>query len=204
MKTLEECQHWMNSTNTLVRPVSDIVVDRGYQCKFDECAYTVKDGKTARGHIVQVHEADPDICLSEVKVQKVFNSHLHKYCVVRAENPEFDMETEKGRMLAAFREQAKELLPKASPIGILLFIRGLILASAKQDLRLANAFIAWSRWDLMVDGIEWKTLRDMTAIPTIKDRLHHITVECREYIKEICKDLNQGSAIIRREIMDNE
>ena len=55
-----------------------------------------------------------------------------------------------------------------------------------------------------MDGIEWKTLRDMAAIPTIKDRLHHITVECREYIKDICKDLNKGSAIIRREIMDNE
>ena len=75
---------------------------------------------------------------------------------------------------------------------------------AQQDLRLLNAFIAWSRWDLLVDGIEWKILRDMAAIPTMKDPLHHITDECRAYIKEICKDLNKGSAILRREIMDNE
>ena len=107
----------MNSTNTLARPVSDIVVNLGYQCKFDGCAYTVKDGKTARGHIVQVHEADSDTYLSEVKVQKVFNSYLHKYCVVETESMEFDMKTETGRMLAAFRQQVKELLPKASPIG---------------------------------------------------------------------------------------
>ena len=174
MKTLEECRDWMNSINTLTRPVADIVVDTGYQCKFDGCTYTVKDRHTARKH-VQDHEADPDIYLSEVKVQKMFNSYLHKYCVVEIENAEIDIETETGRMLAAFRQQAKELLPKASPIGILLLYTWLILASAKQDLRLSNAFIAWSRWDLLVDGIEWKTLRDMAAIPTIKDRLHHIT-----------------------------
>jgi hypothetical protein len=115
---VEECRHWMESINTLPRPVSDIIVEPGYQCKFDGCIYTVKDGKTARGHITQFHEADPDVYLSEVKVQKMFNSNLHKYCVVEAENTEFDMETETGRMLAAFRQQAKELLPKASPIGI--------------------------------------------------------------------------------------
>jgi hypothetical protein len=118
VKTLEECRDWMNSVNTLTRPVADIVVNDGYQCKFDGCTYTVKDRYTARKH-VQDHEVDPDIYLSEVKVQNVFNSYLHKYCVVEAENTEFDMETERGRTLAAFRQQAKELLPKASPIGIL-------------------------------------------------------------------------------------
>ena len=92
-------------------------MDTGYQCKFPGCTYTVKDKETARRH-VQDHEADPDSYLSKVKVQKVFNSNLHKYCVVQAENTEIDMETETGRMLAAFRQQAKELLPKPSPIGI--------------------------------------------------------------------------------------
>jgi uncharacterized protein (DUF2235 family) len=106
----------MDSINTLTRPVTDIVVDDGYQCKFNGCNYTVKDKETARRH-VQDHEADPDIYLSKVKVQKVFNSHLHKYCMVEIESMQFDMETETGRMLAAFRQQAKELLPKASPIG---------------------------------------------------------------------------------------
>jgi hypothetical protein len=111
----------MDTINTLTRPVADIVMEDGYQCKFDRCTYMVKDRHTARKH-VQDHEADPDICLLKVKVQKVFNSHLHKYCVVRAENPEFDMETETGQMLVVFRQQAKELLPKASLIGILLTI----------------------------------------------------------------------------------
>src|SRR5215471_19817215 len=179
----EECRQWMDSTNILMRPVSDIIMDTGYQCKFPGCTYTVKDKEMARRH-VQDHEADPDSYLSKVKVQKVFNSNLHKYCVVEAENTEIDMETETGRMLAAFRQQAKELLPKPSPIGIFLLYTRLILASAQQDLRLSNAFIAWSRWDLLVDGIEWMTLRDMAATPTMKDRLHHIMVECRGYIKD--------------------
>jgi hypothetical protein len=202
-KTLEECRHWMDSTSTLTRPVSEVIVDTGYQCKFDGCTYAVKDQRTAQKH-VQDHEVNPVIYLSEVKVQKVFNSNLHKYCVVEAENMELDMETEMGRMLAAFRQQAKELLSKAAPTGIFFLSWCLILASVKQDLRLSNAFIAWSRWDLLVDGIEWKTLRDMAAMPTMKDPLHHIIDECRAYIKEICKDLDKGSAIIRREIMDNE
>ena len=117
MKTLEECQHWIASANILTRSVSDIVVNDGYQCKFNQCTYTVKDEKTARAHVVQVHDANPDSYLSQIKVQKIFNSYLHKYCVVEAENAEIDIETETERMLAAFRQQAKELLPKASPIG---------------------------------------------------------------------------------------
>ena len=103
MKTLEECQDWMNSINTLTRSVADIVVNDGYQCKFNGCIYTVKDKETARRH-VQEHETDPDSCLSKVKVQMMFNSYLHKYCAVEAENAEIDIETETGWMLATFRQ----------------------------------------------------------------------------------------------------
>lgn len=102
--------------NVLTRPVSEVMVEDGFQCRFDGCNHAVKDRATARKHVLD-HDADPDNYLLEVKVQKVFNSNLHKYCVVEAENQEFDVETETGRMLAAFRQQAKELLPKASPIG---------------------------------------------------------------------------------------
>ena len=107
----------MDSINVLTRPVSDVVVDDGFRCRFDGCTHTVKDRPTARKH-VQDHEVDPETYLLEVKVQKVFNSNLHKYCVVEVEDTGFDETTEAGRMLAAFRQQAKELLPKASPIGI--------------------------------------------------------------------------------------
>ena len=41
----------------------DIVVDDEYQCKFNECTYTVKDKETARRH-VQEHEVDPDSYLT--------------------------------------------------------------------------------------------------------------------------------------------
>ena len=107
----------MASVNVLTRPVSEVVED-GFQCRFDGCIHTVKDRPTARYHVVHEHRADPDTYLLEVKVQKVFNSNLHKYCVVEVEDTGFDETTEAGRMLAAFRQQAKELLPKASPIGI--------------------------------------------------------------------------------------
>ena len=105
----------MNFTNTLTRSVTDVMMNTKYQCKFDECTYTVRDRHTARKH-VQDHEADPDIYLSEVKMQKVFNSYLHKYCVMKTESMKFDMKTETRRMLAAFKQQVKELLLKASPI----------------------------------------------------------------------------------------
>ena len=108
----------MASVNVLTRPVSDVIVDDGYQCRFDGCIHAVKDRATARKHVVLDHEADPDTYLLEVKVQKVFNSNLHKYCVVDATDTGIDETTEAGRMLAAFRQQAKELLPKPSPTGI--------------------------------------------------------------------------------------
>ena len=107
----------MDSVNVLMRPVSEVMVDDGIQCRFDGCIYVVKDRKTGRQH-VQDHKADPDVYLLDVKVQKIFNSNLHKYCVVDAVSTGIDETTEAGRMLAAFRQQAKELLPKSSPIGI--------------------------------------------------------------------------------------
>ena len=109
----------MASVNVLTRPVSEVIMGPGFQCRFDGCTYVVKDRKTARQH-VQDHKADPDVYLLEVKVQKVFNSNLHKYCVVEAEDTGIEETTEAGRMLAAFRQQVKELLPKASLIGIFI------------------------------------------------------------------------------------
>jgi hypothetical protein len=97
--------------------VSEVIVDDGFQCRFDGCTYVVKDRKTARQH-VQDHKTDPDIHLLKIKVQKIFNSNLHKYCVVDAVDTGIDEMTEAGQMLAAFRRQAKELLPKPSLTGI--------------------------------------------------------------------------------------
>ena len=108
----------MDSINVLTRPVSEVIVDDGFRCRFDGCIHAVKDRQTARKHVLLDHGADPDTYLLKVKVQKVFNSNLHKYCMVEVEDTGFDETTEAGRMLAAFRQQAKELLPKASPIGI--------------------------------------------------------------------------------------
>jgi hypothetical protein len=117
VKTYEECRDWMDSANVLTRPVSDVIMDDRYQCRFDGCIHAVKDRATARQH-VQEHNADPDMYLLDVKVQKVFNSNLRKYCVVEAVDTGIDETTEVGWMLAAFRRQAKELLPKPSPIGV--------------------------------------------------------------------------------------
>ena len=114
----EECRHWMDSINVLTRPVSEVIVDDGFRCRFDGCIHAVKDRQTARKHVLLDHGADPDTYLLKVKVQKVFNSNLHKYCIVEAVDTGIDETTEAGRMLVAFRQQAKELLPKASPIGI--------------------------------------------------------------------------------------
>ena len=95
-------------------------MDDGFRCRFDGCIHAVKDRQTARKHVLLDHGADPDTYLLKVKVQKVFNSNLHKYCIVEAVDTGIDETTEVGRMLAAFRQQAKELLPKASPIGIFI------------------------------------------------------------------------------------
>ena len=86
-------------------------MDDGFQCRFDGCIHSVKDRPTARKHVLLDHGADLDMYLLKVKVQKVCNSNLHKYCMVEVEDTGFDETTEAGQMLAAFRQQAKELLP---------------------------------------------------------------------------------------------
>lgn len=75
----------------------------GFQCRFDGCTYVVKDIKTARQH-VQYHKTDLDVHLLEVKVQKIFNSNLHKYCMVESGDVGIHETTEAGRMLAALRQ----------------------------------------------------------------------------------------------------
>ena len=66
------------------------------------------------------------------------------------------------------------------------------------NLRLMGAFIAKTRWDLMVKDEDRKTLIEMTAAPGFKERLHKIILCDRRYIQQYCENIGNGNVMIRR------
>ena len=70
-----------------------------------------------------------------------------------------------------------------------------------EDLRLMGAFIAKTRWDLAVKDMDGKTLIEMAAAPSIKDKLHKIILCGRRYIQQCCETISNENIMIRRLLM---
>ena len=66
------------------------------------------------------------------------------------------------------------------------------------DLRLMKVFIAKIKWNIAVKDMNRKTLIEMTAIPSIKDKLHKIILYEKRYIQQCYKKIINGNIIIRR------
>ena len=64
-----------------------------------------------------------------------------------------------------------------------------------------GAFIAKTRWDLMVKGEDRKALIEMAAAPGVKERLHKIILCGRRYIQQCCENIGNGNVMIRRLLM---
>ena len=187
--SLAEAQEWLNEVEVLINPIDGIPIEDGFACTI--CNYASKTLKVFKNHfnICHYNEKWSD-WIEECKVQKPFNGQLHKYIRVRVE-AHLNLESSEEVWLSILRQDFNLKMGKQQVEE----------RSNAQDLRLMNAFIAKTRWDLEFEKTNGKALVDLTAPPSAKDKLHKVLVYAKKYIGSCCEKLNKGNMIIKRKLM---
>ena len=56
-------------------------------------------------------------------------------------------------------------------------------------------------WDVLLEDMEWKTMRDLAKGPTSKDPLHKVIIAFKLYLSEVCREMKMDGLTIRRQIL---
>jgi hypothetical protein len=189
---LQEARTWIKSI-WVAKAVQNVPVRRGFACV--QCQHCTKDMKSMREHFSIQHRGlkASENC-QECIIQMPFKAGLQKYIQV----DEFDdgmMREEEGGddegWNKTLEEEFEESLGRVSISG----------DNTHDNLRLMGAFIAKTRWDLMVKDKDRKALIEMAAAPGVKERLHKIILCGRRYIQQCCENIGNGNVMIRRLLM---
>jgi hypothetical protein len=57
------------------------------------------------------------------------------------------------------------------------------------------------RWDVLLGNIDKKSLVELVAVPTIKDKLHRLILCGKRYIEVCGNKLKGGNMIVKRRLM---
>jgi len=187
--TMSEAKDWMSNV-WIMKPVQNIPIIPGYIC--NECQYSAEDLRVMRNHFSKKHKGiKASKYMKECKVQMVFKGPLHKYVQIE-ENDEMEMELEgnsEWKMALKLEFEGRKIGNNDS------------ISIEHEDVRLMGAFIAKTRWDLCVKGMNMQELVQLAAAPKIKDKLREIIVCGKRYIDQCCEALNGGNIMIKRLIM---
>jgi Orsellinic acid/F9775 biosynthesis cluster protein D len=187
--TLEEAMDWIKSI-WVARAVQGIPVHEGLKCT--KCMYCVKETQGTRNHFTQKHKGLKMKDYTEkCKVQCIFKGILKKYIQIEEpEGMEMDVQGDSDWITAVNQEFGES-------------IANIKVASGRHrsNLRLMNAFIAKTRWDSLVENMDMEVIVKMAAMPMVNRNLHKVILCGRRYIHKVCKDLDQGSIIVKRLLM---
>jgi hypothetical protein len=190
---LEEAKEWIKSV-WVAKAMENVPVRPGLACNI--CQHCTSDKKLMREHFSNKHRGlKTSENSQECAIQMPFRGELRKYIQV----DEFDdgmmgEEEEDGGdegWNKTLEEEFEESLGRISISG----------DNTHDNLRLMGAFIAKTRWDLMVKDEDRKTLIKMAAAPGVKERLHKIILCGRRYIQQCCENIGNGNVMIRRLLM---
>lgn len=189
---LTEARGWIKST-WVSKAVQNVPVRKGFACNL--CQHCTSDNKLMREHFSNNHRGlkAPDNS-QECTVQMPFKSELRKYIQVDEFDDEMLREEEEDDDEGWNKTLEEEFEESIGRINI-------SKNNEHNDLRLMGAFIARTRWDLAVKDMDRKTLIEMAAAPSIKDKLHKIILCGRRYIQQCCQRITNGNIMIRRLLM---
>ena len=186
--TSTEARDWITGI-WVARAVQNIAVTDGYGCNI--CQYSGRKMKAMRNHFTNAHggmKASKNV--TRCKVQLLFNGRLKKYIQIEEdEGMEMDVDGDSD-WRKALELEFEEIAGNNGPGS-----------NAHDDLRLMDIFIAKTRWDLCVKGMDIEELVRLVATPKKNDALHKIILCGRRYIGKCCNKINGGNMMVRRLIM---
>ena len=189
---VEQVEEWRKSI-WVGRAVENIPVVKGIRCNL--CQHSVGGRNVMKNHFTSKHRGFKRNKYSEdCKVQLVFGGRLHKYIQVE-EDVIMDLDMDEAEDNTEWK-QAIDMEFADSMAN--LRISG---TSERGNLRLKNVFIAKTRWDAMVEGLDLQEVVKSAAAPLVNDELHRIILCGRRYIHKTCHSLDKGSVIVKRVLM---
>ena len=188
--TVTEVNDWRD-TVWVDKAVQNIPIIQGYRCNL--CEYSVAKKKGMKNHFAEQHKWFKRRQHSEkCKVQLVFHRSIRKYIQVKEDDEDIDVNERedvgwKKAIDMEFNESMANL--EISEINV------------RDNLRLKNVFIAKTRWDAMVEGLDYREIVTLIELPIVNDELHKIVICGRRYIHRTCEALDKGSVIVKRLLM---
>jgi len=177
------------NTEELASPIEGIPVRQGYKCL--KCGRCVGKWDSMTAHFREKHKGE-DVRAwteNEVDMQLLFGGRLKKWFPIRDWSTiEVLDENESAwkaveSLLAKKRRRANRQMKER-----------------EENVRLINGFVSRTRWDIMIEGHDKKTLMALCALPKENDPLRRIVELSKKHFESISDKLRVGDVLLRRKI----
>ena len=79
-----------------------------------------------------------------------------------------------------------------------------VVKEREENVRLVNGFVARTRWDIMIEGLDKKMLRGLAALAKENDSLRRIVEITQKYFEDISDKIRVSDVLLRRKIASEE
>ena len=189
LMSLDAIIAFRGNTKELESPIGGIPVRKGHKCL--KCGRCVRAWDSMTAHFRRKHNGENAKEWSEhdVDMQLVFGGLLKKWFPIRDHSTvEVEEDNESAwKAVEVLLAKRKRRTTRA-------------LNEREENVRLINGFVARTRWDVLIEGKDNKTLRGLAALPREKDPLRRIVELSQKYFESISDKLRVGDVLLRRKI----
>ena len=189
LMSLDAIKEFKLNTKELQSAIEGIPVRKGYKCL--KCGHCVRKWRSMTDHFLNKHKGEDAKEWSEgdIEMQLVFGGVLKKWFPIR-DRSTVDVEDDNESAWKA----VEVLLAKRKRRATRL------VNEREENVRLINGFLARTRWDILIEGQDKKTLMDLAALGKEKDPLRRIGELSQKYFESISDKLRVGDVLLRRKI----
>ena len=70
------------------------------------------------------------------------------------------------------------------------------------DERLHSTWMTKCDWDVLLEGMPWQSIKDMTKKPDCKDPLYKVITALKLYLSDICDQLRKTGLTLRHQMLE--
>ena len=189
LMSLNAIMKFRENTKQLESPIGGIPVRKGFKCL--KCGHCVRLWDSMTAHFRSEHNGEDakEFTENDVHMQLVFGGTLKKWFPLRDHSTvEIEDDNESvWKAVEALLAKRKRQTTKG-------------LNEREENVRLVNGFVARTRWDVLIEGKDKKTLMGLAALPREKDPLRRIVELSQKYFESISDKLRVGDVLLRRKI----
>ena len=71
-----------------------------------------------------------------------------------------------------------------------------------KDQRLRSTWMTKCDWDVLLEGMQWQSVKDMTNKPDRKDPLFKVITAFKLYLSDVCDQLRKTGLTLRHQMLE--